>query len=47
MDKLTIVGRDEHPQKPPVDPSSLVHRDLLGGDWWRRIPAYRDVDEAT
>jgi len=33
--------------KPPVDPDSLRHRDLLGGDFWRRIPAYRDVDEAT
>ncbi len=33
--------------KPPVDPASLVHRDLLGGDFWRKIPAYRDIDEAT
>ena len=47
MDKLTIVGRDEHPQKPPVDPERLVHRQLLGGDFWRKIPAYRDIDEAT
>jgi lysine 2,3-aminomutase len=37
----------EHRIKPPVDPSSLHHRELLGGDFWRRIPAYRDVDEAT
>ncbi|MCA9683094.1 MAG: KamA family radical SAM protein [Myxococcales bacterium] len=33
--------------KPPVDPATLAHRDLRGGDFWRRIPAYRDVDEAT
>jgi lysine 2,3-aminomutase len=33
--------------KPPVDPSSLVHRDLLDGEFWRSIPAYRDVDEQT
>ncbi|EDM81540.1 L-lysine 2,3-aminomutase [Plesiocystis pacifica SIR-1] len=33
--------------KPPVDPASLVHRDLLGGEFWRKIPAYKDVDEAT
>jgi lysine 2,3-aminomutase len=33
--------------KPPVDPASLNHKDLLGGDFWRRIPAYADVDEAT
>src|SRR5688572_27207858 len=37
----------EHRIKPPVDSSTLVHRELLGGDFWRRIPAYRDVDEAT
>jgi len=23
------------------------HRELLGGDFWRRIPAYAEVDEAT
>jgi lysine 2,3-aminomutase len=33
--------------KPPVDLSSLVHRDLLDGEFWRSIPAYRDVDEQT
>jgi lysine 2,3-aminomutase len=29
--------------KPPVDASALAHRDLLGGDFWRRIPAYANV----
>src|SRR5690606_38817664 len=33
--------------KPPVDPASLVHRQLLGGEFWRKIPAYREIDEAT
>ncbi len=33
--------------KPPVDPASLKHRDLRSGDFWRAIPAYKDVDEAT
>ncbi len=33
--------------KPPVDPSALRHRELLSGDFWRRIPAYAEVDEAT
>ena len=47
MDKLHIVGRDEHVHKPPVQPETLVHRQLLGGDFWRKIPAYRDIDEAT
>jgi lysine 2,3-aminomutase len=30
-------------RKPPVDPSTLAHRDLAGGDFWRRIPAYANV----
>ncbi|MEZ4254654.1 MAG: KamA family radical SAM protein [Polyangiales bacterium] len=32
-------------QRPSVPPDSLRHRDLLGGDFWRRIPAFRDVSE--
>ena len=32
--------------RPPVDPSTLRHRDLLEGDFWRRIPAYAGVSEA-
>ncbi len=23
------------------------HRELLGGEFWRRVPAYREIDEAT
>lgn len=34
-------------KKPPVDPAVLAYRDLKGGEWWRHVPAYRDVDEAT
>ena len=34
-------------RKPPVDPSTLEHRRLRGGEFWRAIPKYRDVDEAT
>ena len=26
---------------------SLEHRELLGGEFWRAVPKYRDVDEAT
>jgi lysine 2,3-aminomutase len=33
--------------KPPVDPSTLVHRQLQRGEFWRKIPAYAEVDEAT
>ncbi|HTA20131.1 MAG TPA: KamA family radical SAM protein, partial [Polyangia bacterium] len=31
--------------KPPVDPATLTHRDLLGGPFWRRVPAYAAVTE--
>jgi lysine 2,3-aminomutase len=34
-------------RKPPADPSTLEHRRLRGGEFWRAIPKYRDVDEAT
>lgn len=33
------------PLKPPVDDSTLLHKQLLGGDFWKRIPAYKDVTE--
>ncbi|MCC6993127.1 MAG: KamA family radical SAM protein [Deltaproteobacteria bacterium] len=33
--------------KPAVDPATLAHKQLLGGAFWHRIPAYADVDEAT
>ncbi|MCA9610877.1 MAG: KamA family radical SAM protein, partial [Myxococcales bacterium] len=33
--------------RPPVDPSALAHQQLLEGDFWRRIPAYARIDEAT
>ncbi len=33
------------PQKPPVDPATLRHKQFLERPDWRRIPAYADVDE--
>ena len=33
-------------RKPPVDPATLTHRDLLEGPFWQRIPAYKNVSEA-
>ncbi len=33
--------------KPPAGPEALEHQQLLQGEFWRKIPAYRDVDEAT
>src|SRR5580692_49888 len=32
--------------KPPVDPATLAHRDLLGGEFWRKIPAYAEIGRA-
>ena len=36
-----------HHVKPPVDPAVLEHRNLRTGEFWRAIPAYEQVDEAT
>ncbi|MEC7522297.1 MAG: KamA family radical SAM protein [Myxococcota bacterium] len=48
MELKVIEGQDSaRAKRPPVDPTTLAHRDLLEGDFWRRIPAYADVDEAT
>jgi lysine 2,3-aminomutase len=33
--------------KPPVDPATLVHKQLREGPFWQRVPAYAHVDEAT
>jgi len=33
--------------KPPVDPASLSHRDFPEGEFWREVPAFREIDEAT
>jgi lysine 2,3-aminomutase len=32
--------------KPPVEPATLTHTQLLDGDFWRHIPAYSQVTEA-
>ena len=34
-------------RKPPVDPATLTYRNLREGEFWRAIPAYANVDEAT
>jgi lysine 2,3-aminomutase len=36
-----------HSLRPPVDPASLIHRQLRRDRFWAHIPAYRDIDEAT
>ena len=37
----------QHHIKPPIDPAELEHRNLRGGEFWRAVPAYEHVDEAT
>jgi lysine 2,3-aminomutase len=34
-------------KKPAVELATLVHKELLDGPFWQRIPAYREVDEKT
>lgn len=34
-------------KKPPAPASALEHTQLLQGEFWHRIPAYREVSEAT
>ena len=42
-----IPVEDEiRPLKPAVDEDSLVHKQLLRGPFWQRIPAYANVTEA-
>jgi lysine 2,3-aminomutase len=44
---LPVVSNEQVPaQRAPVDPQSLRHRELLSGDFWRRIPAFRDISSA-
>jgi len=33
--------------KPPAGPDAFEHRNVRQGEFWRTIPKYRDVDEAT
>ncbi len=44
---MQITLPPERHVKPPVPPSALAHRDLRQGEFWRAIPAYAEVDEAT
>ncbi|HEY1960417.1 MAG TPA: KamA family radical SAM protein [Polyangiaceae bacterium] len=49
MASLPVVNQPTpiQPKKPPVDPATLLHKELLDGPFWQRIPAYREVDEKT
>lgn len=41
------TDEDVHPIKPAVAVEDLRHGKLREGDFWRIIPAYKDVDETT
>jgi lysine 2,3-aminomutase len=49
LSRPATPGADDPIQhlKPAVDPAQLQHTQLLDGPFWQRIPAYREVDEAT
>lgn len=51
MAELKVLSPESEPprrpSKPPADLATLGHRQLLEGEFWRRIPAYADIDEAT
>lgn len=42
---LKLVQDDGGEGRPPVGSEALRHRDLLSGDFWRRIPAFSKVPE--
>ncbi|MCG8420404.1 MAG: KamA family radical SAM protein [Proteobacteria bacterium] len=48
--KLIITASNVRPGQPvhrklPVDPKTLIHKQLLEGPFWQRIPAYSRVSE--
>jgi lysine 2,3-aminomutase len=47
--KLAVVSTSDAAApalRPPVPAASLAHRELLAGEFWRRVPAYANVSEA-
>ena len=44
--KIHTAEPDRH-VKPPAGPEALEHMNWVQGEFWRSIPAYKDVDEAT
>jgi lysine 2,3-aminomutase len=43
---METISRDSL-RKPPAGPDAFEHRNVRQGEFWRNIPKYRDVDEAT
>jgi lysine 2,3-aminomutase len=50
MSTLKVIDSAAQPAiraiKPPVDESTLVHKQVLRGTFWQKIPAYANVSEA-
>ncbi len=44
--KLAVAAPPPPALKPPVDPATLRHTQLLDGPFWRKIPAYSEISEA-
>jgi lysine 2,3-aminomutase len=45
---LNVIGGAEpivH-LKPKIDPKTITHRQLKDGEWWRTIPAWKNVDDS-
>jgi lysine 2,3-aminomutase len=45
-EKLAVMPAVPPALKPPVDPATLVHKQLRSGPFWHAIPAYAEVSEA-
>jgi len=43
---METIARERH-LKPPAGREAFAHRDLSDDEFWRAIPKYRDIDEAT
>jgi lysine 2,3-aminomutase len=45
--KIEIAAEPIVALKPPAGPDVFEHKNLKQGEFWRHIPAYKDVDEKT
>ena len=43
---LKVIDAEPAHTKPPVDPGTLLHKKLVEGEFWRGVPAYKDVSLA-
>lgn len=43
--RVLPVAESTHNVKPPVDESTLVHKAMLRGPFWHKIPAYAEISE--